>query len=155
MKLRKYTLEQLLDAVSTSVSLRQVLQKLNIVEAGGNYRTLVKAIAHFNIDTSHFTGMNLSGRKLPERRKSINEYLTTNSNIQSSKLRKYLLDSNVFNPICSCCHLTTWLDEPIPLELDHINGDNTDNRLENLRLLCPNCHAKTPTYRGKNIKPKV
>ena len=53
-----------------------------------------------------------------------------------------------------CCHncgLTEWLSGKLLLELDHINGDNTDNRLENLRFLCPNCHSQTPTYKGKNI----
>jgi 5-methylcytosine-specific restriction endonuclease McrA len=53
-------------------------------------------------------------------------------------------------PICSCCSGTEWLGKPMPLELDHINGDNANNSLDNLRLLCPNCHAQTPTYRGKN-----
>ena len=48
----------------------------------------------------------------------------------------------------------TWMGEPIPLELEHINGNHLDNRLENLTILCPNCHALTPTYRGKNIKRK-
>ncbi len=53
---------------------------------------------------------------------------------------------------CSGCSNTEWLGEPIPIELDHINGDRTNNSRENLRLLCPNCHAKTSTYKGKNIK---
>ena len=51
---------------------------------------------------------------------------------------------------CYNCNLTNWLGFNIPLELEHINGDNRDNRIENLILLCPNCHALTPTYRGKN-----
>lgn len=155
MKLRKYTIEQLKEAVSSSVSFRQVLQKLCVKQAGGNYHTLKRAINYFELETTHFTGQNLSGRKLPERRKPIDEYLTTDSNIQSFKLKNYLLESKIFLPTCSCCNLSTWLNEPIPLELDHINGVNSDNRIQNLRLLCPNCHAKTPTYRGKNIKPKV
>lgn len=51
---------------------------------------------------------------------------------------------------CSCCGLSSWNDTPIVLEMDHINGDNTDHRLDNLRLLCPNCHSQTPTYKNKN-----
>lgn len=152
MKLRKYTLEQLEQAVESSVSLREVLGKLNIIPAGGNYSTLNKAIKHFNLSVEHFTGQNPKGRKLPQRRKSIEEYLTKNSGVQSNKLRRYLIDAKVFEEKCSCCNSTTWLDSPIPLELDHIDGDNANNELSNLRLLCPNCHALTPTYRGKNIK---
>jgi hypothetical protein len=52
---------------------------------------------------------------------------------------------------CEACDLTRWRGRPIPLELDHIDGDRTNNELQNLRLLCPNCHALTPTYRGRNI----
>lgn len=58
---------------------------------------------------------------------------------------------------CSFCNLTEWKSiitnkiEPIPLELDHINGNNKDHRLINLRLLCNNCHATTPTYKGRNV----
>jgi 5-methylcytosine-specific restriction endonuclease McrA len=152
MNLKKYTLQELSDAIKDSVSMRQVLAKLNVIAAGGNYATLKKAITYFNLDISHFTGQNLSGRKLPLRRKTIDQYLTKNSTVQSNKLRKYLLEENIFQPVCMSCGLSEWLSNKIPLELDHINGDNTDNELCNLRLLCPNCHALTPTYRGRNIK---
>jgi len=152
MKLHKYTLEQLQKAVSESVSMRQVLQKLNIKAAGGNYNTLKKAITHFNLNVEHFTGQNLKGRKLPLRRKTLEEYLTKDSGIQSNKLKRYLLENETFQYECSCCHLSSWLNVPIPLELDHIDGNSSNNELINLRLLCPNCHALTPTYRGKNIK---
>jgi 5-methylcytosine-specific restriction endonuclease McrA len=65
-------------------------------------------------------------------------------------LRIRLIRDEIFKRECSCCHGTQWLGKLIPLELDHINGCNKDNRLENLRLLCPNCHTLTTTYRGRN-----
>ena len=55
---------------------------------------------------------------------------------------------------CECCKNVEWNGRPIPLEVHHINGDNTDNRLENLQILCPNCHALTENWRGKNIDKK-
>ena len=152
MKLKKYTLNDLKSAISTSVSLREVLQKLNIKEAGGNYATLKRAINFYNLDTSHFTGKNLKGRKLPNRRKPIEHYLSKTVYTQSYKLKRYILEANLLTYECSNCNLQDWLSHPIPLELDHIDGDPSNNTLENLRLLCPNCHALTETYRGKNIK---
>lgn len=152
MKLKKYTLEQLKEAIETSISIRQVLFKLNLVEQGGNYSTFHKAVKYYNLDTSHFTGQNMTGRKFPSRRKPIEEYLVNESTIKSNELKKYLLDDKIFEYKCYKCNLTTWNNLPIPLELEHINGVHSDNRLENLTLLCPNCHAQTETYRGKNIK---
>ena len=69
---------------------------------------------------------------------------------QSNKLRIRLLEEKVFEHKCYSCNLTEWLNKPIPLELEHINGKSSDHRLENLTLLCPNCHSFTDTYRGKN-----
>ena len=150
MKLRKYTEQELAHAISASTSLRQTLLNLNVAPYGGNYDVLRKAIEYFDLNTSHFTGQAWNkGRRLTTR-KALQEYLTRNSNISSYKLKQRLLRERVFDAKCSRCGNTTWLKRAIPLELDHINGDNKDNRLANLRLLCPNCHALTPTYRSKN-----
>jgi 5-methylcytosine-specific restriction endonuclease McrA len=70
---------------------------------------------------------------------------------QSNKLRARLIQEGVKLHKCECCGNKEWLGQPISLEVDHVNGISTDHRLENLRILCPNCHAQTETYRGKNI----
>ena len=129
--------------------MRQVLQQLSVAPYGGNYDVLRKAIKHFKLDTSHFSGQAWNkGKTLPPKR-SIKDYLSNEITIQSYKLRNRLLKEGVFKHRCSNCKNTAWLNQPIPLELDHINGNNKDNRLENLRLLCPNCHALTPTFRKR------
>jgi Zn finger protein HypA/HybF involved in hydrogenase expression len=71
--------------------------------------------------------------------------------ITTAQLRRRLIEEGVLEARCSRCGLSEWQGQPIPLELDHINGDRRDNRLVNLRLLCPNCHALTDTYCGRNI----
>jgi hypothetical protein len=82
---------------------------------------------------------------------TLEQVLVKDSTYQSNKLRKKLLKAGVKDHRCEMCDRTEWMGSPIPLELDHINGDKHDNRLFNLRVVCPNCHATTETYRGKNI----
>ena len=149
----KYTEEQLRSAIESSGSIRQVLSKLGLKEAGGNYETTKKRISKLNIDTSHFHGQaHLKGKTHEYNKRPIEYYLTENSHHQSHKLKKRLLSEGLKEHKCECCGITEWNGKPAPIELDHINGNHHDNRLENLRILCPNCHAQTDTYRGKNKK---
>jgi hypothetical protein len=145
----KYTEAELVQAVTTSFSYRQVLLKLDLRPAGGNYDSLKQRIADLGLDISHFTHQGWSKNKKLGARRSLSEHLTNKHPIQSYKLKLKLLKEGIKLHRCESCNLTEWLGHPIPLELDHINGNNQDNSLSNLRLLCPNCHSFTPTYRGK------
>jgi 5-methylcytosine-specific restriction endonuclease McrA len=150
MNLYKYTPEQLRIAVADSRSMRQVLMSLHVAPMGGNYDVLRKAIHHWRLDTSHFSGQAWNRGLRTGRRYSVNDYLANKRSIQSYKLAKRLTAEGLLQHQCAMCGNSQWLDGPIPLELDHINGNKSDNELSNLRFLCPNCHALTPTYRSKN-----
>jgi len=155
MKLHKYTIEQLEKAVKTSTNIRQVLQKLKIAAYGGNYEIFKKAVNYFNIDTSHFLGKSSNKNRYFGPKRPIEKYLDNTFPMQSNKLRKRLINEGIFIHQCSNCLGTIWCNKPIPLELDHIDGNNKNNNLSNLRLLCNNCHALTENYRGKNKKNKT
>lgn len=151
-KLRGYTDQQVMDAVASSTSNRQVLAKLGLAEAGGNYKCLKLTFERLKVDTSHFTGKLWNKGKILSPKREVSEYLSNSKSIQSHKLKLRLLKEGIFEPKCYSCDNTEWLEQPIALELEHINGDHSDNTLSNLTLLCPNCHAQTKTYRGKNKK---
>lgn len=158
--LPKFTKIELESAVQQSTSIRQVLIKLGLIGAGGNYTTIQRWCAKWNISTSHFTGQGHNKGKTRNTgfsgpsRIPLSELLVEVSNhyIKSHSLKLRLIEEGVFERKCYRCNLTEWMNQPIPLELEHINGVHSDNRLQNLTLLCPNCHAQTPTYRRKKSK---
>ena len=157
MKPRSWTTEQLKNAVTKSLSYRQVLAKLGLREAGGNYDQVKKYIAELKLDIKHFKGRawNKGLRGIGVPRLALEEILVENSYFQSFKLKKRLFAAGLKEPLCEQCG---WAEETpdgyLPLELDHMNGNRHDNRIENLRVLCPNCHSLQPTHRGRRLKGK-
>lgn len=152
---KSWTEKQLIEAVKTSVSVREVITKLGLVPAGGNYVQVQGRIRDLQLDMSHFTGARWNKGKTyhTKTRPPIEKLLVKNSPVQSFKLKKRLFEEGLKTSACELCGWAKMsVDGRIPVELDHINGDHTDNRIENLRILCPNCHSLQPTHRGRNKK---
>lgn len=146
-----YTKEEFIKAVSTSYSVREALQKLNLNPSGANYASFKKKCKSISIDTSHF-GCAGHLEYNWSRTRPLEEILVVDSDYSSTSwLKRRLISKNLLRYECYECGISSWRDKQLSLQLDHINGVNTDHRLENLRLLCPNCHSQTPTFAGRNI----
>lgn len=145
--------EQFAKLVQTSLSYAEIIKKLGLIPAGGNYDTIKRRIKRLNLDTSHMTGKgwNTGVRFSPViKAKPLNEILVKDSPfINTNHLRERLLSEGIKDNVCECCGLKVWMGKPLRLEIHHINGDRSDNRIENIQILCPNCHSLTDNYRGK------
>lgn len=155
MKQRSWNEKELREAVKRSRSIRQILHFLNLKEAGGNYTQISKYLKEYQINTQHLKGRGWNkGLKGPNNpRIKLEDILIRGNHFQSYKLKRRLFSIKLKKEKCEKCGWAEKsIDGRIPLELDHINGDSQDNRLENLRILCPNCHSLQPTHRGRNKK---
>lgn len=141
------------ELIQASHSYSDVLRKLSLTTKGGNSsRLLKKRIQELNIDITHFERQFDAGiRKL---RKPLSSILIEDSSYRNMKmLKRRLVNEGLLEYRCyQCGNEGMWLGKELSLQLDHINGNHFDNRLTNLRFLCPNCHSQTETFAGKNSK---
>lgn len=144
------------DLVAKSQSISQVLSALGVGPVGGNHKTLKARLEAEAIECKHFNARKVQIDKLKEHRIEwkLEEILIQNSPFtHSSSLRKKLIKHGLLTQTCYICGIgPKWNDKPLILQIDHVNGDRKDNRLDNLRLLCPNCHSQTDTFAGRNNK---
>lgn len=150
--MRNTTKEEYETAAKISLSYAGMCRYLGLSPRGGNYATIKKKIREYNIDISHFTGKgwNVGLRFRPQKTYKLEEVLQKDFPYNTQRLKNRLFESGLKEKKCECCGLDAWNGKEIPLEIHHMNGDRTDNRIENLQILCPNCHAQTDGYRGKN-----
>ena len=151
MSKRKWSDSALIKAVSESTSIRQVLIKLGLSPQGGSYNTVKSSIHRLDLNIDHFKGAGWNKGKSTSKR-DIECYLSNEYPIKSHRLKLRLIREGYFEHKCYNCGLSNWLGEKMPIELEHIDGNNNNNNLSNLTIVCPNCHSLTDTYRGRKLK---
>lgn len=157
-KATKYNDSDIKKAIMDNKSIAGVLRQLGLAPKGGNYKTIDLAIKRLGLNISHFTGQgHLKDRKHDWAKKiPLDEILVENSTYNNNaNIKRRLFKENLLENACQICDMKPiWQGKPIVLRLDHINGVNNDNRIENLRMICPNCDSQTDTFTGRNIKKK-
>lgn len=144
--------DEFTEIVLNSYSVREVVEKLGFSRNSGSMAIKVKErLAKDNIDHSHFKGRKAVGTKPVHKLDDILVKDSPYKNIHRLKIR--LVNENRLKYECSICSNTgVWMGKPLTLQLDHIDGDNTNHEITNLRFLCPNCHSQTDTFAGRNSK---
>lgn len=140
-KYREYTHQDVINSAKEVKSIAGLLVKLGLRPIGGNYATIKRLIQKLGIDTSHWTGQ---GWNKDKQLKNWSNYARV------ANLKKHLIKEKGHK--CELCELTEWRGQSIVLEVHHKDGDRTNNELNNLNLLCCNCHATTDNWRNKKAK---
>jgi hypothetical protein len=144
--------DNLIKIISESSSQREVLLKVNVRSAGGNYKTLKKYIDMYSLSINHF---DKSYSKMVDLKvkKPLSEILVENSTFSRTHLKERLYELKILKRECCLCGQDeNWNGMRISLILDHENGIYNDNRIENLRIVCPNCNAGLDTFAGRNLR---
>lgn len=144
MRISKITDAMLVEAVEKSFSVMEVLRYLGIKEAGGSHSHYQRRILKLGLDTSHFQRYSNTG-KISTRRRTADDILQLRSEggrAKAKHLTRALIESGVAHCCSECGQGPEWKNHPLTLDVDHINENWLDDRIENLRFLCPNCHSQ-------------
>ncbi|MEW1657190.1 HNH endonuclease signature motif containing protein [Streptomyces sp. NPDC093707] len=148
----KWTREALQSAVSSSTNMCEVLRRLGLEVVGGHHTHISRRIKAYGIDTSHFAPPTRRGKPWRPRTPEgllVEQPAAQARRIPSDRLKWAMTASGAPERCAGCGTAAVWRGRPLPLEVDHIDGNWRDNRIENLRFLCPNCHSTTDNYRGR------
>lgn len=156
MKKVNYTKELLEEKVKDCYSFAELCRRLGLSPEGSNPKTVKKKMDKFGVDYSHFTGQGWrSNNKNPVYRDKYAFKLSEDKTLKSANVRTKIINLGLKENKCEECGITEWRGRPITIQLHHINGIRSDNRIENLRMLCPNCHSQTDNFcRRKELLQK-
>lgn len=144
--------EQFVSLIKNSTNISEVLFKLGYSVKGNSwgFSQVRRRMDDLNLKMSEFKGKSAIYNKNKLSALTEKEFFKENCKHSRNNLRRYIINNNILPYRCAICGISEWNDKTLSLELDHINGVNNDNRLENLRFLCPNCHSQTTTYGSRN-----
>ena len=154
---RSFSKEELQQAVSESYNWTEVLTRVGLKSHGNNSRTIKRLVEIYGISIAHF---DITKSHAYKNRKTNKKYTIDNLNnvTHRSILRRIVLQNNLIPYVCDGCNNTgTWNNKTLILQLDHIDGNSTNNNIDNLRFMCPNCHSQTETFgrKNKNLIPNL
>jgi 5-methylcytosine-specific restriction endonuclease McrA len=150
---KEIAIDKLIEYSDKCVNMYDLCEKIGIKNSGGNNYKEVRKLTNelgielkFSYKKNYYTNRTLSVKKI-----DMSEILVENSTYKNgNSLKRRLISEGYKENRCECCGIDSWNGKEISLQLHHINGNHSDNRIENLQILCPNCHSQTETYAGKN-----
>lgn len=152
--MRTWSDEKFIEATKTSQSVSMALRYLGLQPTGGNFKSFRLHAERLGLSLEHMTGQSWSKGKTitwPKGQDLVYILIDNSTYTNLTSLKSRLLRAGLIKNVCALCKIPpVWLELPLYLQLDHISGNSRDHRLQNLRLLCPNCHSQTATYCGRN-----
>jgi hypothetical protein len=148
---KKYSYDEMKTYVDRNICWSDLLRDMGF-KSFNNIKTLKKIVEYYKLDTSHFDAMAASVKNRTNKVHTKETMFCADSSASRHLVKSYIIKHNIIPYQCAECPITdTWNGKSIVLQLEHKNGINNDNRLENLCFLCPNCHSQTASYAGRNV----